>query len=108
MGYKVLGQSAPTATTNTDVYTVPASTEAVVSTIMVANRGAAAISFRMAVRPNGAAIADQHYIYYDVQVPPNASFAATLGVAMDAADVVTAYVDTATVSVSLFGREVAV
>ena len=27
--YKVLGQSAPTATTDTDVYTVPAATTAV-------------------------------------------------------------------------------
>ena len=36
--YKVLGQSAPAATTAADAYTVPSLKYAVVSTITVANR----------------------------------------------------------------------
>ena len=55
--YKVLGQSAPSATTDTTLYTVPASTQAVVSTVSVCNRGSAAATFRIAVRPDGASIA---------------------------------------------------
>jgi len=38
--YKVLGQSAPSATTATTLYTVPSATSAVVSTLVVANRAA--------------------------------------------------------------------
>ena len=60
--YKVLGQSAPSATTDTTLYTVPASTETVVSTIAVANRAATNATFRIAIRPDGASIANQHYI----------------------------------------------
>ena len=40
--YKVLGQSIPSATTATTLYTVPAATQAVVSTITVCNQAATA------------------------------------------------------------------
>lgn len=50
--YKVLGQSAPAATTNTDAYTVPAATQTVVSTITVCNRAATGGTYRIAVRSN--------------------------------------------------------
>ena len=36
---KVLGQAAPAAVTATDMYTAPASTSAVCSTLVIANRG---------------------------------------------------------------------
>lgn len=105
--YKVLGQSALAATTNTDVYTVPSATEAVVSTIVVANRGTAATSFRLAVRPNGSAIADQHYLAYDVPIAASDSTTLTLGITMDAADVITVYGASANLSVNVFGSEIA-
>lgn len=104
--YKVLGQSAMSATTDTDVYTVPSATEAIVSTVVLANRGTATASFRLAVRPNGAAIANQHYLAYDVPMAANDSTTLTLGITMDAADVLTAYASTANVSVNVFGTEI--
>lgn len=104
--YKVLGQSAPAATTATDVYTVPASTEAVVSTIIIANRASSAGTFRLSVRPNGAAEANLHYIAYDVAVAANDSTTLTLGVTLDAADVVTAYCSSADMSINIFGTEI--
>jgi hypothetical protein len=104
--YKVLGQSAPGAGSNTDVYTVPATTEAVISTVIIANRGASAGTFRLAVRPNGAAIANQHYIAYDVAIGANDSTTMTLGLTLDAADVVTAYCSSADMSVNIFGTEI--
>ena len=58
--YKVLGQSAPSATTATTLYTVPSTTSTVVSTITVANRDSTSATFRIAVRPAGAALANQH------------------------------------------------
>lgn len=102
---RVLGQSAPSAVTNTDLYTVPAATSAVCSSVVVCNRSAAATSFRIAVRPAGAAVANQHYLYYDVALPGNDTFAATLGMSLATTDVVTVYATAATLSFSLFGQE---
>ena len=104
--YKVLGQSAPLATTNTDVYTAPSATEAVVSTIIIANRAATAGSFRIMVRPNGAALSNVHYIAYDVAISANDSTTLTLGITLDAADVVSVYCSSANMSVNIFGTEI--
>jgi len=105
--YKVLAQSAPAATTNTDVYTVPAGTQAVVSTMVICNRAATAASYRIAVRPAGAAIANQHYIAYDVVVAASDSTTLTLGITLGATDIITVYMSTANQSVSVFGSQIA-
>ena len=104
--YKVLGQSAPGATTATTLYTVPSATEAVISTIIVANRAATAATYRIAIRPNGATLANQHYIAYDVTVGGGDSTTLTLGLTIDAADVLEVYASTANLSFSAFGSEV--
>lgn len=104
--YKVLGQSAPSATTNTDVYTSPASTQTVISTISVANRAATAATFRIAIRVAGAAIANSHYIAYDATVAANDATNLTLGVTLAATDVVTVYASTANLSFNLFGSQI--
>ncbi|MFN5250119.1 MAG: hypothetical protein ACK5DE_03670 [Bacteroidota bacterium] len=105
--YKVLGQSAPSATTNTDVYTVPSATQSVISTIVVCNRAGSAASYRIAVRPNGATIANSHYIAYDVVIPANDSTALTMGITVDAADVITVYASNTNLTFSVFGSEIA-
>ena len=105
--YKVLAQSAPAATTNTDVYTVPAATQAVISTIVVCNRDTVAGTFRIAVRPAGAAIANQHYIAYGVTVAASDSTTLTLGITLGATDVITVYASTANQSYSIFGSQIA-
>lgn len=104
--YKVLGQSAPSATTNTDVYTVPSATEAIVSTIVICNRAGTDGTFRIAVRPDGASVANQHYIAYDVAIGANDSTNLTLGVTMNAGDILMAYCSSASMSVNVFGSEV--
>ena len=106
MAYKVLAQSAPAATTATDVYTVGAGVETVISTVVIANRAASPGTFRLSVRPNGAAQANQHYIAYDVPIAANDSTTLTLGITMDAADVLTAYCSSADMSVNVFGTEI--
>lgn len=103
--YKVLGQVAPTATTNTNLYTVPASTSAVCSTLSICNRGVSA-TVRVAVRPAGSSISNQHYIAYDVPVSQYDSVFLTLGVTLAATDVVTVYASTSDISFSLFGSEI--
>jgi hypothetical protein len=106
MAYKVLAQSAPSATTATDVYTVGSGIETVISTIIIANRAAAAGSFRLSVRPNGASQTNAMYCAYDVPIAANDSTTLTLGITMDAADVLTAYCSSADMSVNVFGTEI--
>ena len=103
--YKVLGQSNPSANTNTDLYTVPSSTSAVCSTIVICNQAASAATFRIAVRPAGAAIATSQYISYDSNLNANDSITMTIGITLATTDVVTVRANTTTVSFSLFGSE---
>jgi hypothetical protein len=105
MTVKVLGQAAPAATTNTNVYTVPSATEAVISTVVIANRDSSAGTFRLAVRPAGATLADQHYVAFDVPIAGNDSTTLTLGITMAATDVLTFQASTADMSVNVFGTE---
>jgi glucose-6-phosphate dehydrogenase assembly protein OpcA len=104
--YKVLAQSAPSATTNTDIYTVPANTQTVVSTIVVANRAATAATYRIAIRLNGATLANQHYIAYDVAVGASDSTTITIGITLDPSEVITVYASTANLSFNIFGAEI--
>jgi glucose-6-phosphate dehydrogenase assembly protein OpcA len=104
--YKVLGQSNPAATTLTTLYTVPSATEAVVSSIVIANLASSAATFRIAIRPNGASIATSQYIAYDITVGASDSTVLTLGLTLDAADVLSVYASTTTVTFSAFGSEI--
>jgi len=104
--YKVLGQIAPAATTATAVYTVPSATEAVVSSIAVCERGGSAATFRLAVRPNGATLANQHYLAYDADLAANDTIILTIGVTMDATDILEAYASSGDLTFHAYGSEI--
>jgi len=104
--YKVLGQVAPSATTATTLYTVGASRSTVVSTIAVCNRAATAATYRVAIRPAGATLANEHYIAYDSTLAANDSTMITIGVTLATTDVITVYASTANTSFSAFGSEI--
>ncbi len=107
--YKVLGQSNPSATTATSLYTVPAATQAIVSTITVCNQAATAATYRIAVRKAGAALGASQYLAYDVSLPANTSDTLTLGITLDystAGDIITVYSSSATMSFAAFGSEI--
>ena len=105
--YKVLGQVNPSATTLTTLYTAPASTQAVISTIVIANLTGTAATFRIAVRVAGASIANAQYLAYDITVGAADSTALTLGITMNATDVLSVYASTANLAFSAFGSETA-
>lgn len=105
--YKVLGQVAPSATTETDLYTVPAATETIVSTLVVTNRGTSSATYRISVSVNGAATTNKDYIAYDVSIPSNGVTSLTLGLTADATDKIRIYASTANLSFNLFGSEIA-
>jgi glucose-6-phosphate dehydrogenase assembly protein OpcA len=104
--YKVLGQSAPSATTATTLYTVPSLKEAIVSTLVVANRSSSVRTYRVAVRPAGASLANQHYVAFDVAVGAGDSTTLTLGITLAATDVLTVYASSADLTFSAFGTEI--
>lgn len=103
---KNLGQANPAVATLTDIYTVPSATSTVVSSIIVANRSATATSFRISVAVSGIADEFKQYLYYDITIQGNDTFAANLGVTLAATDVVRVYATLATLSFNVFGSEV--
>jgi hypothetical protein len=105
--YKVLGQVAPAATTETDLYTVPASTETIISSLIVANRSSTAATYRISVSVNGAATSTKDYLVYDAAISSNQTIALTLGVTLDATDKIRVYGSTANLSFSAYGSEIA-
>ena len=104
--YKVLGQSNPSATTATTLYTAPSATSTVLSTVTICNQASTAGTFRLAVRPAGASLAAQHYIAYDTPIAANDTVALTLGLTLATTDVVTIYASSATMSFAAFGSEI--
>jgi hypothetical protein len=104
--YKVLGQVAPLATTDTTLYTVPASTQAVCSTLSVCNRGTLEAQFRVRIKIAGAADDDKQYVTYDAGVTAKDTLLLTFGATLSAADVVVVYASTTDVSFQLFGSEI--
>lgn len=102
--YKVLGQSNPSAASDTTLYTVPASTSTVVSTISVANLGTTG-TFRIAIRPAGASIANQHYLIYELSLNSNDSITFTLGITLATTDVITVRASNTSFAFSAFGSE---
>jgi hypothetical protein len=104
--YKVLGQSSPSATTETDLYTVPASTSAVASSVIVCNRSAVLSTFRISIAIGGAVTTNKDYIYYDLPIGANDTFIATIGVTLAATDKVRVYSSNTNLSFSLYGSQI--
>lgn len=103
---EVLGQVDLSATTLTDVYTVPAATQSVVSTITITNRSGAARKFRISIAVAGDADNGKQYIRYDESLPRDTSYDLTLGITLDAADVIRAYASGNNCSVNVFGVKI--
>jgi hypothetical protein len=104
--YKVLGQSEPAATTAADLYTVPAATEAVVSSLTICNRDTTPGTFRISVRPAGAAQADQHYLVFDAPIAAKDTIILTVGLTLEATDVITIYSSNADTAFHAYGSEI--
>ena len=102
MASGILGQSAPAATTNTTVYTVPASTLAVVN-ISVVNRGGSAATVRVALAA-GSTPTDDEWIEYNTSVGSTSVLERT-GIVLDATKNGVVYASAADTSVSVYGLE---
>ncbi len=104
--YKVLGQSNPAANTETTVYTVPSSTQAVISTIAICNLSNVATTFSLAVKVANAAVENKSYINFQTPLPGSDTMTLTLGISLGNTDVISANCGSANVAVNVFGSEI--
>jgi hypothetical protein len=105
--YSVLGQVNPSATTATVLYTCPSATQTVISTIVVCNQAGTSGTYRISIRKDGAADSAKQYLVYDASIQANTTSAYTLGITIDASDVVYVYASSASISFNAFGSEIA-
>lgn len=104
--YKVLGQINPTGGSMTTLYTVPANTQAVLSTVTICNQAASTATFTIAVQPAGATLVSKNYINYNTSLPANDTITLTLGITLGATDLIACSANTSTVSFNAFGSEI--
>lgn len=102
MATGILGQSAPAATTNTTVYTVPASTTATFN-VNICNTGTAPVDVRLAISATSTPSASE-FVEYDVTILAGTVLERTGFVAQATKNVVV-YTTAATVAVSVYGYE---
>jgi hypothetical protein len=104
---KILGQLVPVQAVLSNLYVVPASTMTSVSSIVICNQNADLwVVFRIALAMGGAVDNPSQYIYYDLPLDPNDTFIATIGVGMNAGDIVRVQASGSNISFNLFGVEV--
>jgi hypothetical protein len=101
--YKVLAQLAPAATTASTLYT--ATNQTIISTLNVSNFGGVQDTIRIAVRPAGATLANQHYIAFDVPLAAGAVFSLQGGITLGNTDVVTVRSTSGGSAFSAFGSD---
>jgi hypothetical protein len=107
INYKILGQVAPANTSDANLYTVPSSTQTIISTISVTNDTATSTTFRIYTRLNGAAAAAVNALYFDTPLAGNSTVLITAGLSFNAGDIITVRTATAdALSFQAFGCEV--
>lgn len=105
--YKRLGATVVTADTDTALYTVPASTQTIMSNITVCNRGTSTRTFRVA-HVDGAIgdVANDDYLAYDCNIDPNSSIVICSGISMGASETILVRANHADVNFVCSGVEI--
>lgn len=108
IAYKRLGATTVVADTDTALYTVPGSTSAVISSIVICNRGTSTRIFRIAVVNAGGvgSVADEDYLYYDVYIRGKDTFIMTIGITLATTDTLLVRADHADINFLAFGSEI--
>ena len=108
--YKILGQVNPSANTQSNVYVVPAATEAVVNSITVANQGTSNVSYSVIVMPSNEfatpASNGKYFLIRGSSMPGGDTATLTLSLTLPAGAVLAANTNSADLSFSAFGVEI--
>lgn len=102
MASGILGVSAPTAATNTTVYTVPASTTASFS-VNICNKSFETVYVRLALAATGTP-ASSEWLMYDIPVEANSAIERT-GLVAGATINTVVYTNSSDVAVQVYGYE---
>lgn len=104
--YKILGQVDDASANDVELYLVPASTEAVVSTIIVCNRESAANTFRIATKDDNSAVANTDYVAYDTTISANDTITLTLGITLETGAEISVGASDNNVTFQAYGTEI--
>ena len=104
--YKILGQVADASANDVELYLVPSSTEAVVSTIVVCNREAANNTFRIATKTDNSSVATTDYVAYDSVINGNDTITLTLGITLQAGAEISVGASDANVTFQAYGTQI--
>ena len=97
-----------TASTGTfaTLYTTPASTEAVISSLVICNQSSSAITVRIGLDATEGTPGADEFLVYDASVAGNDTVALTLGITMDASKYLRVSSSANTISFSAFLSEI--
>ena len=107
--YKRLGAINPTANTQTNVYVVPAATEAVISTVIICNQSSANVSYSLMLMTTSdfnASAPTSSFLVRGATVPAADSIILTMGLTANAGSVLAANTNNNSVSFTAFGSEI--
>ena len=102
--YKILGQITGSVAT-ASLYTSPAGTQTVVSSLVVTNRGTANNTYYIAVVPSGSTLGVEDWVAFNVPISGSDSTALTLGITLGAEDSIQVS-GVPTGSFNLFGSQI--
>lgn len=107
---KILGQQAPSATTWANLYTVPPSASAVVSTIAITNYGADPTLFNIGCIPaatgSNTPASNAQYLVFQSPINPGETIFLTVGGTLAASDRFSCYNTLANCAFTAFGSEI--
>lgn len=107
--FKILGQINPTANTQTNVYVVPAATQAVVSTVTVCNYSTSNAFYSLSAMPPGSyssPAANPSYYILGGFIPAVETIVLTIGLTGNAGTVFAANTSHSNVIINMFGSEI--
>ena len=105
--YKILGQTAPAAATETLNYTVPSSTSTLVRSINVANTSATADTYNIALVTTAASAATSaQFIAYQNSIPGNSTVTIKAGHTLATGNGIRVTSTNGTSTFSTFGAEI--
>ncbi len=107
--YKRLGAINPSANTQTNVYVIPAATQAVISTVAICNQGANSTTYSLALMDSSqfnAAAPAATFLVRNAALSGSDTIFLTVGLTGNAGSVLVANTPNANISFSAFGSEI--
>jgi hypothetical protein len=104
--HKLLGRARPSAITVTTIYTAPASTKAMLSSIFVCNTSSVVDYLRLYVVPSGGSAAVGNAIYSDLPIAGNDSLLVNGVPVLEAGDFLAGYSLNGTLTYTVSGMEI--